>query len=296
MRNNDERSGAKKAHQGSPPLQTGPPRPPVNAASAPSFPLDFVNPTTFVALPSKGALYPAGHSLSGVAEVEIRQMTAKQEDILTSPTLLKKGVAIDRFVQSLMVDSTINVNDLLVGDKNAILIAARVEGYGAQYTTAVICPSCSERAEYEFDLAAYQNELEEEASPESLPENITVNDTGHYVVSLEMGWDVEIKPLTSSDEKKIAKTLEQRKKAKMVESVISEQLRAMIVSISGHTDRAVINKAINMMPVKSSRALRDAYSAVVPNVDLKRDFNCPHCGTDTRMEVPLSAEFFWPRQ
>ena len=69
-----------------------------------------------------------------------------------------------------------------------------------------------------------------------------------------------------------------------------------VTSISGHTDRSVINKAINMMPVKSSRALRDAYSAVVPNIDLKRDFNCPHCGTDTRMEVPLSAEFFWPRQ
>ena len=295
MRNNDERSGAKNKHQSTPPQQATGPKPPANVAPPESFPLDFVNPTSFVTLPSKGTLYPPDHPLHGVEELEIRQMTAKQEDILTSPTLLKKGVAIDRFVQSLlMID--LNVNQLLIGDKNAILLAARIDGYGSHYKTAVICPSCGERDEHEFDLSDHQAELEEEASPTSLPENVQVSANGNYLVSLSIGWEVEIRPLTSSDEKRMAKTLEQRKKAKMLESVLTEQLRTMIVSISGHTDRAVINKAINMMPVKQSRELRDIYAQVVPNVDLKRDFLCSHCEFETRLEVPLTAEFFWPRQ
>jgi len=292
MRNNDERSGAKQMHQSTPPQQA--PKPPVNANSPEGFPLDFVNPTSFVALPSKGALYPPNHPLHGVEELEIRQMTAKQEDILTSPTLLKKGVAIDRFVQSLLV-MDLNVNQLLIGDKNAILLAARIDGYGSDYKTTVVCPACGERGEHEFDLSDYQAELEEEASPTSLPENVHVNENGNYLVSLDIGWEVEIRPLTSSDEKRMVKALEQRKKAKMLESTFTEQLRTMIVSISGHTDRAVINKAINMMPVKQSRELREIYAQVVPNVDLKREFSCNHCGHETRMEVPLTAEFFWPR-
>ena len=132
MRNNDERSGAKNMHQSAPPQQAMAPKPSPNVAAPEQFPLDFVNPTSFVALPSKGALYPSDHPLHGIEELEIRQMTAKQEDILTSATLLKKGIAIDRFVQSLLI-MDININQLLIGDKNAILLAARIEGYGSLY-------------------------------------------------------------------------------------------------------------------------------------------------------------------
>ena len=103
------------------------------AAPAALSPLNFVAPTEFVELPSKGQGYSSDHPLSGKDVIEIKFMTAKEEDILTSATLLKKGIAIDRFMQNIICDKNIKIDDLLIGDKNAILIAARASGYGATY-------------------------------------------------------------------------------------------------------------------------------------------------------------------
>ena len=96
-------------------------------------PMDFVAPTEFVEIPSKGKFYPQGHPLCGVESVEIRQMTAKQEDILSSRTLIKQGVALERLLKSVIVDRSIDPSTLLTGDRNAILIAARISGYGKNY-------------------------------------------------------------------------------------------------------------------------------------------------------------------
>ena len=123
------------------------------AATAMS-PLNFVAPTEFVELPSKGLGYASDHPLSGKDVIEIRYMTAKEEDILTSATLLKKGIAVDRFMQNIICDSNINIDDLLIGDKNAILIAARASGYGAEYETQIQCPNCATKAELTFDLSS----------------------------------------------------------------------------------------------------------------------------------------------
>jgi hypothetical protein len=112
----------------------------------------FVVPTEFVELPSQGKFYPEGHPLRGARYIEIKQMTAKEEDILTSRTLLKKGVALDRVISNLIVDKRIDPDSLLVGDRNAIIIATRVSGYGNEYTTKVTCPNCATVQEYNFDL------------------------------------------------------------------------------------------------------------------------------------------------
>ena len=117
------------------------------AATAPTTPaapasLSYVTPTEFVELPSRGQFYPADHPLHGKDVIEMRYMTAKDEDILTSPALLKKGIAIDRLLQNLVVDNNINPNNLLIGDKNAILLAARISGYGEEYPVTLQCNSC----------------------------------------------------------------------------------------------------------------------------------------------------------
>ena len=104
--------------------------------------LNFATPTEFVDLPSKGAYYPEGHPLHGQSSIEIKFMTARDEDILTSPTLLKKGLAIDKFLQNIIVNRAINVDTILSGDKNAILVASRINGFGAEYITKVSCPAC----------------------------------------------------------------------------------------------------------------------------------------------------------
>ena len=114
--------------------------------------LDFVLPTEFVDLPTKGRFYPEEHPLHGKESIEIRYMTAKDTDILTSKSLLKKGVAVDRMLQNIIVDKSIKVDDLYSGDKNAILIAARINGFGPEYKTKVTCPQCGATSEHAFNL------------------------------------------------------------------------------------------------------------------------------------------------
>ena len=128
MSRNKNRVGAQQP-------DTTPPVPAVTnnePAAAPAF--SFVVPTEFIELPSGGKYYGEGHPLCGETTIEIKQMTAKEEDILTSGTLLKKGVALDRVIQSLIVDKRIDPDSMLVGDRNAVIIATRVSGYGNIYT------------------------------------------------------------------------------------------------------------------------------------------------------------------
>ena len=127
------------------------------AATAPTTPtapasLSYVTPTEFVELPSRGKFYSTDHPLHGKEVIEMRYMTAKDEDILTSPALLKNGVAIDRLIENLIVDKSISANSLLIGDKNAVTLAARISGYGEQYEVNVTCPACGSNTDHTFHL------------------------------------------------------------------------------------------------------------------------------------------------
>ena len=141
-RNNEDRVGA-------PSSDTSAPTPDLVSEKSP---LTFATPTEFVELPTKGRFYPEGHPLYNVEEIEIRFMTAKDEDILSSKTLLKKGVAIDRLLQNVVVNKQINIGDLFVGDKNALIVASRITGYGPEYDTRVTCPACSKTSDFSFNL------------------------------------------------------------------------------------------------------------------------------------------------
>ena len=122
-RNNDERIGARQGASTAP------------VGSSDVF--SFSTPTEFVDLPTGGKYYPEDHPRHGKDQDEIRFMTAKDEDILSSRTLLKKGLAVDRFLQNIIVNKSIRVEDLFIGDKNAVLVAARVTGFGATYATRI---------------------------------------------------------------------------------------------------------------------------------------------------------------
>lgn len=262
------------------------------AASAPSLaPLEFVRPTSLVSLPSGGRFYPEGHPLHGVSEVEIRHMTTAEEDILTSRVLLRKGTAIDKFLQKL-ITTNVDPNDLLLGDKSALIVQARVDGYGAEYTTQIQCPACAARIKHTFDL--FDHQIVEGTDVAEI-EGVSATDRNTFIISLDNGWEVEVRALNGHDEKRMSKAIQQRTKAGMSESSIQEQLRQMIVSISGHTDRGTINKAIQHMTGKQSRQIRDVYSKVIPNVDLKQEVTCVECLTTSEMEVPLTSDFFWPK-
>jgi len=262
----------------------------------PSSPLTFVTPTEFVALPSSGRFYSPNHPLHKQEVIEVRHMTAKEEDILTSQSLLKKGVALDRFLQSLVVDKRIRTDELLIGDKNAVLVNARINGYGAEYTTGVTCPNCQASQRHTFDL----NEQVVQTGNENLDEieNVVI-DKGTGLISITLpttNWTFECRPLTGHDEKTLTKAVEARKKRKLPEDMLSQQISLFTVSISGVTDRGQISEAIKSLPARDSRHLRQTYQKLMPNLDLTQVFECEECGHAGEMEVPFTTDFFWPKQ
>jgi hypothetical protein len=265
-----------------------PPAPLIDNQSEDSM-FSFVAPTEFVDVPSKGLLYSPDHPLYGVDTIEIKHMTAKEEDLLTSEALIRKGLALDRLLQSVIVDSSIKVNDLLVGDKNALLIATRITGYGPHYNTTITCPSCAEKKEDNIDLATLS--LKEA----NLPENASLTDEGTYIVSFEdFKLDVEIRLLKGSDEQEVGQRRQKRRKLKLPETNITDQLEAMIVSVNGFTERTAIKQFCEACPASISRQIRTAYEEAMPDLDLTHEFECDNCGYMGKVGMPLTAAFFWP--
>ena len=174
-------------------------------------PLEFVTPTDFVTLPSKGKGYPANHPLHNQEVVEIKFMTAKEEDILTSRALLKKNLAIERFLQSVIKDKRINPKDMLIGDRNAVIIAARSSGYGELYETSVACPACGERDTVAFNLS---NPVVHESSIPDIGE-VEETSNGTYLLTAPVSkFRIELKLLTGEDETYISQMMASNKKNK----------------------------------------------------------------------------------
>jgi len=280
-RNNEERSGAR---------QPAPPPPVMEQPGSNTF--SFATPTEIVDLPSRGRYYPDDHPLYGVDSIEIRYMTAKDEDILTSQSLLRKGVAIERMLQNIVVNKEINVDDLLVGDKNALIVAARVTGYGPKYDTKMACPACTSVVNYTFDLT------ETKVDPGEAPTNQEASETenGTFIVDLPVSKvKLELRLLTSADEKKLMELSERRRKHNLPEAVLTDQFGLMIVSVNGDSNSNTVNSFIDVMPALDSHHIRNLYTKIMPNVDLNQQFTCPACSHGEEVDLPFTADFFWPK-
>lgn len=262
------------------------------SAEAPNF--SWSVPTEFVELPSQGLFYSPDHPLHGEKTVEIRYMTAKEEDILTSKSLLKEGVALDRMLQNLLVDKSINIKTLLVGDKNALLVAARKTGYGPEYETKVTCPSCTNTEEYSFDISDPSMVDFQSAAADN---GMTISDQGFVEIPLPMTRVVATcRFLTAEDETSLIKEAERKEKRKLQSSATTDAIRSFVVAIDGKSDRMTIETFIQTMPARDARDLRKSYSQLVPNIDLTQNYECNNCGYDADLEVPLGLDFFWPEQ
>ncbi len=256
--------------------------------------LDFATPTELVDLPSKGRFYPEGHPLHNQETIEIKYMTARDEDILTSPSLLKKGVAIDYFLRNVIRNQRINVDSLLSGDKNAILVASRINGFGPDYTTKVTCPACASVAENTFDLS----EVDIYYGDDLGDHNIVPTDNGTYIIKLpRTELEVEVRLLTSKDENELAaKNRNSKKRSNRVETMLTDQLKKVIVSVNGVDDMQTLHKVVDNLPAFDSRYLRAAYLKVVPSLDMTQEFSCSSCGYEKEVDIPLTVDFFWSKQ
>ena len=281
MSRNKERTGAHNANVETPHAN-------LNTDNSGGF--SFVVPTEFVELPSQGRYYPEGHPLRGQDTIEIRHMTAKEEDILTSRTLLKKGVALDRVLQNVIVDKRINAESMLVGDRNAAIIAMRVSGYGPVYETKVRCPSCTTTQKYKFNLGNTSVYAGDDL--DSL--KVANNDNGTFDIQLPMTeMTVTFRLLTGYDEGILINTVQKDRK-RSDEKSVTRQLENIIVAVNGDSSAQAKKFLVDNIPSMDSRHLRLAFKQACPNVDLTQLFECQECDFEQDMEVPLSADFFWP--
>ena len=282
IRDNENRFGGPLAPDESPPTQDL-----VQEKQS----MSFVVATEIVDLPSKGQFYPQGSPLHGVESLEIRHMTAKDEDILVNKSYITKGVVLDRLLQSVLIDKTVSVDDLLVGDKNALLVAARITGYGPEYNTKVLCPACGSISENAFDLDEVSST---QANTDLYKASQTAN--GTFLLTLpNSGVEIQIRPFTGRDEKNIINSNKMRKKNKLPELGLTDQMKKYIVSVNGSENKKDISDFVDVMPALDSRYLRGAYKEIIPNVDLAQHFECPECGHEQEMEVPFNTDFFWPK-
>ena len=230
--------------------------------------------TEEILLPSNGIVYPDSNPLSS-GVVEMKYMTAKEEDILTNQALIQKGTVLDKLLESLTLNK-IKVGDLVQGDKNALLIAARILGYGAKYKFTW------GGEEQEFDLNQIDNK----------PYNPD-NQVKHNEFSFELptsGQNITYKLLTGTDEYNIRREIEGLKKiAKDSSAELSTRLKFQIKSVGDSTEAKVIREFVDNMRVLDSKALRDHIKKTQPNVDLTIRLE-----SDEEIELPITLGFFWP--
>jgi len=239
-------------------------------------------PSEVIDLPSEGRLYPEGHPLKD-GKIEIKYMTAKEEDILTSQNLIKKGVVIDRLLDSLILTNGVKQDDLILGDKNAIMVAARVLAYGPEYTCDVTNPNTGVVSSQTFNLA--------ECPFKKLPKEITEN---KFETTLPISKKtITFKLLTGKDEISINEELKASKKINSeIIPELTTRLRHTIISVDGDSSQPVINNFVQTLLARDSIHLRNEIKKVTPDIELSQEVEIG--GESVKVDIPMTVGFFWP--
>jgi hypothetical protein len=262
---------------------------PESAEAPPTMsPLNFVAPTELVDLPSKGLGYPENHPLNGKEYIEIRYMTAKDEDTLSNQSLLKKGIALERVLENIIVDANISPLSLLVCDRNAIVIQARATAYGADYDAVVSCPKCATKNQMSFDLRTPKIEggLKED--------NIDVKYIGEGLFETKMPgtkFTVRFRLANGEDENRI---MEMAIAGKTVDFGAVEQYKKMIKSVEGFTEEEVIHSYVDNMIVTDASHLKKCLKDCTTSIRISETLTCKNCSNEQEVDVPFGTDFFWP--
>ena len=242
---------------------------------------DYKFPTEVVELPSKGYFYFEGHPLS-TGKVEVKYMTAKEEDILTSQNLIQQGTVIDKLLEALIVDKSINITDMLVGDKNAVMVAARILGYGKEYS-------------FNYDEEEHSVDL-------SVLEPIKIDFSKFTKGINELSYKLPVskrelvfKLLTGKDEDEITAEIKAREKVNKNQSFeLTTRLKQMIVSIDGKSEKSFINNFVdNEFLSRDSLPFRQHLAKITPDIDMNTTV-VDSTGKEVEVAIPVTVRFLWP--
>lgn len=251
-------------------------------------------PTEVVDLPSRGLVYDETSPLRS-GTIEMKYMTAKEEDILSSTNYIRQGVVMDMLFRSLIV-TPIDYDDLYIGDRNAIMIAARLLSYGKEYRISVIDPTISGDVKQEIvvDLTTITTkEIDYSIFEGSSGEYFYTLPTSKTVIGCRLstvGMEKNIKDALEKQKRKDAKKLD------VTSHQFTTRLKYIITSVDGDYDQNTINEFVDEYFLASdSKAFRDWYKSIQPNVDFTIQFTSDVTGETVEMELPIETEFFWPK-
>ena len=242
---------------------------------------DYKFPTEVVDLPSQGYFYIDGHPLSS-GKVEVKYMTAKEEDILTSQNLIQQGTVIDILLQSLIVDKTINIKDLLIGDKNAIMVAARILGYGKDY-------------EFEYENEEHKVDLSK-LNPVKLDFKKVTKGQNEFSFELPTSKrTITFKMLNGHDESNITAEVKAKQKiSKSRSSELTTRFKRMLSSVDGNSEKEYVNNFVdNEFLSRDSLAFRKYLTDITPDMDMTTTIVNSN-GKETEVTIPVTVRFFWP--
>jgi hypothetical protein len=246
-------------------------------------------PTTQVNLVSEGILYPEGHPLS-TGVVELKQVTAYHEDILSNESYIKKGTVLTKLLESLLVDKRIKVVDFLTCDLNGIYITIRRMTYGDEYNVKVKCPSCGVEEELLINLGSFQ--------PKPINYDLFKKGLNQFEFTTPVGKNnIVFKIISQKEDEAIDSEIKSLARINKEKSAnLSVRLKHIILSIDGNDDKTYIRKFIeNELLAKDSLAFRKYIKEISPDIPMETVFNCSSCDfIEERLSVPLSLGFFWP--
>ena len=233
-------------------------------------------------LPSLGKVYPKDSPISN-GKIEIKYMTAREEDILTSQNLIKKGLVIDKLLDSLIITEGVKCDDLVLGDKNAVMVAARVLAYGPEYECEIENPNTGKTFNHVFNLA--------DCPFKKLPDDINDN---KFEMELPVSKaKVGFKLITGKEEKLIEAELKGIKKTGVqVSPELTTRLRHTITSVNGDGDMNTINQFVQNMLSRDSLELRKHINKVSPDIELTQEIELE--GDTVKVDIPMTVNFFWP--
>jgi len=245
-------------------------------------------PTEVLSLPSQGLLYPEDSPLRS-GTIDVKYMTAKEEDILTSVNLINQGKVIDKLLESVIADPKIKLDDMLIGDKNALMVGTRILGYGREYKVMITDPDTNERVEHSVDLTTLKHKKIDESKLKSgnkfefeLPNSKRM---------------IEFKLLTQKDETIIQETIKGLEKVEKLTGISSAQttrLKQQILSVDGEKDTKFISNFVdNEFLAIDSREFRTHALSITPDIEMKFDYESQK-GNIHKLDIPLRVEFFWP--
>ena len=246
-------------------------------------------PIESVPLPSRGLIYSPDSMLYNRETLQIRSMTAREEDILSSQALIKEGKVLEWLISSCLIDKGINVNEMIAGDRNALMVSIRITGYGPEYNISSSCQFCDHTNKVCVDLSGL--EIKRIGI-----EPIEQGRNQFYFRLPVTGKDVVFKYLSLEDDKerkaknKFAKNVANFE----IENNVTSFLEASIISINNISDKNKIAHFIRNMPANDSRKLRSFIKNNEPGIKMEHEYECSNCSQKNSISLPITSEFFWP--